>query len=46
VEIYLDQKNVHTLSSRDKDEEELESDVIYQYLLEVFKPLYGKTVTP
>jgi hypothetical protein len=27
-------------------EEELESDIIYHYLLESFKALYGKTVTP
>ena len=46
VEINLDLKNAHTFSSRDKSEEELESDVIYHYLLEVFRSLYGKTVTP
>jgi len=46
VEINLDQKNAHTFSSRDNAEEELESDIIYHYLLEVFKALYGKTVTP
>ena len=27
-------------------EEELESDIIYHYLLESFKALYGKIVTP
>jgi hypothetical protein len=46
VEIDLDLKNAHTFSSRDKVEEEMESDVIYHYLLEVFKALYGKTFTP
>jgi len=46
VEIDLDLKNAHTFSSRDKTEEELESDIIYHYLLEVFKSLYGKTATP
>ena len=46
MEIDLDMKNVHTFSSRDKAEEELESDIIYHYLLEVFKSLYGKTATP
>ena len=42
----MDLKNAHTFSSRDKAEEELESDIIYHYMLEVFKALYGKTVTP
>ena len=46
VEIDLDLKNAHTLSSRDKIEEELESDLIYHYLVETFKSLYGRTVTP
>ena len=46
VEIDLDLKNAHTFSSRDKAEEELESDIIYHYLLEVFRSLYEKTVTP
>ena len=46
VEIDLDLKNAHTFSLRDKVEEELESDIIYHYLLEVFKALHGKTVTP
>ena len=46
VDIDLDLKNAHTFSSRDKAEEELESDIIYQYLLEVFKSLFGKTATP
>ena len=42
----MDLKKAHTFSSRDKAEEEMESDIIYHYLLEVFKALYGKTVTP
>ena len=46
MEIDLDLKNSHTFSSRDRVEEKLESDIIYHYLLEVFKALYGKTVTP
>ena len=46
VEIELNLKNAHTFSSRDKAEEELESDVIYHYLQEVFRSLYGKTMTP
>ena len=46
VEIDLDLKNAHTFSSRDKIEEELESDVNYHCLVEVFKSLYGGTVTP
>ena len=46
VEIDLDLANAHTFSSRDKNEEELESDIIYHYLFEVFKALYGTTVTP
>ena len=46
VEIDLDLKNAHTFGSRDKAEEEMESDIIYHYLMEVFKPLYGKTATP
>jgi hypothetical protein len=46
VEIDLDLKNAHTFSSRDKAKEELESDIIYHYLMEVFRSLYGKTATP
>ncbi len=46
VEIDLDLKNAHTFSSRDKIEEELESDVTYHYLVEAFMALYGGTVTP
>ena len=46
VEIYLDLKNAHIFSSRDKIEEELESYVIYQYLVEAFRSLYGRTLTP
>ena len=46
VEIDLDLKNAHTFSSRDKIEEELESDVIYHYLVEVFRSLHGGTLNP
>jgi hypothetical protein len=46
VEIDLDLKNAHNFSSRDKAEEKLESDIIYHYLMEVFRSLCGKTVTP
>jgi hypothetical protein len=46
VEIDLDLKNAHTFSSRDKIEEELESDVIYHYIVEIFRSLYGGTVGP
>ena len=46
VQIDLDLRNAHTFYSRDMVEEELESDVIYHYLLESFRALYGKTVTP
>jgi hypothetical protein len=46
VQIDLDLRNAHTFCSRDRVEEELESDIIYHYLLESFKALYGKTVTP
>ena len=46
VEIDMDLKNTHAFSSTDKAEEELESDIIFHYLLQVFKSLYGRTVTP
>jgi hypothetical protein len=46
VEIDLDLKSAHMLSSRDWTEEELESDVIFHCLLEIFNALYGKTLTP
>jgi len=46
VQIDLDLGSAHTLCSRDRVEEELESNIIYHYLLESFKSLYGKTVTP
>ena len=46
VLIDLDLRNAHTLCSRDRVEEELESDTIYHYLLEFFRALYGKTITP
>jgi hypothetical protein len=42
----LDLKNAHTFCSRDRVDEELESDIIYHYLLESFRALYGKAVTP
>jgi len=42
----MDLRNAHTFCSRDRVEEELESDIIYHYLLESFIALYGKTVTP
>ena len=44
--IDLNLRNAHTFCSRDRVEEELESDVIYHYLLESFRALYGKTATP
>jgi len=46
VQIDLDLRNAHTFCSRDRVEEELESGIIYHYLLESFRALYGKTVTP
>jgi len=46
VQIDFDLRNAHTFCSRDRIEEELESDIIYNYLLESFRALYGKTVTP
>jgi hypothetical protein len=46
VQIDLDLMNAHTFCSRDRVEEELESEIIYHYLLESFRALYGKTVTP
>jgi len=46
VQIDLDLRNAHTFCSRDMLEEELESDIIYHYLLESFRALYSKTVTP
>ena len=46
VHIDLDLRNAHTYCSRDRIEEELESDIIYHYLLESFRALYGKTMTP
>ncbi len=42
----LDSKNAHTLCSRESRlEEELEINVVYHYMLESFRALYGKTVT-
>ena len=46
VQIDLDLRNANTICSRYRIEEELESDIIYNYLLESFRALYGKTVTP
>ena len=46
VQSDFDLANAHTFSSRDKAEEELESDIIYHYMLESFRALYGKNVTP
>ena len=46
VQIDLDLQNAHTFCSRDKVEHELESAIIYHYLLESFRALYGKTLTP
>ena len=46
VQIDLDLQNTHTFCSRDMVEEELESAIIYHYMLESFRALYGKTVTP
>jgi hypothetical protein len=46
VQIDLDLRNAHTFCSRDRIEEELESDIIYSYLIESFRALYGKTVAP
>ena len=38
----MDLLNAYTFSSRDKAEEEMESDIIYHYLLEVFKAFMGR----
>ena len=46
VQSDFDLANAHTFSSRDKAEEELESDIIYHYMLESFRALYGKNATP
>ena len=46
VQIDLHLRNAHTFCSRDRVEEELDSDIIYHYLLESFRALYGKTLTP
>ncbi len=45
VQIDLHLRNAHTFCSRDRVEEELDSDIIYHYLLESFRALYGKTAT-
>ncbi len=47
VQSDFDLRNVHsTLCSRERVEEELESDVLFHYKFEFFRALYGKTVTP
>ena len=46
VEIDLDMANAHKFSSRNKTEEEIEGDIIFHYLLEVFRALYGTKITP
>ena len=46
MEIDVDLKSAHTFCSRDKIEEELESDLIYHYLVGIFRSLYGRIVTP
>ena len=46
VQIDLDLRNAHAFCSRDGIEEELESDISYNYLLESFRALYGKTAIP
>jgi hypothetical protein len=37
----LDSANAHTFCSRDSLEDELESNIIYHYLLEAYRNLYG-----
>ena len=46
VQVDFNLQNAHTFCSRDKVEEDFESDIIYHYLLESFIALYGKIVTP
>jgi len=46
VQIDLDLRNAHTFCSIDRIKEKLESDIIYNYLRESFRALYGNTVTP
>ncbi len=41
----LDSANAHTFCSRDSLEDELESNIIYHYLLDAYRNLYGKNVT-
>ena len=41
----LDSENDHTFCLRDMLEEELEINVVYHYMLESFRALYGKRVT-
>ncbi len=40
----LDSANAHTFCSRDSMEDELESNIIYHYLLKAYRNLYGKNV--
>ena len=46
VHIDLDLRNAHIFCSRDIAEEELESDIIFQYMLETFRAVHGNTMTP
>jgi hypothetical protein len=46
VQIDLDLRNAHAFCSRDKAKEEMESDIIFRYMIEPFRDLYGKIVTP
>jgi len=46
VQTDFDLRNAHTFSSRDGMEEELESDILFHYMLETFRALYGRNVTP
>ncbi len=46
VQCDYDLANAHTFCSRSKAEEELESNIIYHYLIPSFRSLYGKTITP
>jgi hypothetical protein len=41
----VDVENAHALCSRDKLEKELESNVLYHYMLMSYIGLYGKTLT-
>ena len=39
-------RNAHTFCSRDKAEEGLVSDIMFNYMLETFQALYGKNGDP